>query len=422
MKKPLRGLINSFFNLMGLIIFPLWLTMFLISILPIRISQAKKRKQNVKPRIVWGPTCSLNNLYWSAAVNKHGYYSRTLAYSFDRYSSPSIFDYYMPRFFPHPLRILMPYMVFLWVAWKFEIFHFYFNVEGYLCPTWFKYFEYPLLKLLGKKLVVASYGSDVQRSSVIRGKYKYSIEKFMPKEKAERSILRNILFTSRWADFIFTGGDCFVFVPAYDFCADLLAIDLNRLIPNYPTPNNPNAIKICHATGHRHLKGTEYIISVCEELKQEGYDIELVLVEGLKNNVALEIYKQADIVVDQLLIGAYGMFAIEAMALGKPVLAHLNEDVIQMNVGMKECPIVNTSPDNLKENLRMLIENPELRAELGHRSRVYVEKYHSYEYIGGIFDKIYRKIWFGEELPWKNFCKEQALLKSDNSSGAVGVE
>ena len=45
-----------------------------------------------------------------------------------------------------------------------------------------------------------------------------------------------------------------------------------------------------------------------------------------------------------------------------------------------------------------LIENPELRLELGEKGRAYVEKYHSYQYIGGIFDKIYRKLWFGEDI------------------------
>ena len=36
-------------------------------------------------------------------------------------------------------------------------------------------------------------------------------------------------------------------------------------------------------------------------------------------------YRDADIVVDQLLAGWYGGFAVEAMALGKPVIAYLRE-------------------------------------------------------------------------------------------------
>ena len=41
---------------------------------------------------------------------------------------------------------------------------------------------------------------------------------------------------------------------------------------------------------------------------------------------ARELYARADIVVDQLNAGWYGLFAIESMAYGKPVVTHLDEE------------------------------------------------------------------------------------------------
>jgi glycosyltransferase involved in cell wall biosynthesis len=58
---------------------------------------------------------------------------------------------------------------------------------------------------------------------------------------------------------------------------------------------------------------------------------------------------------------------------------------------------VNTPPEKIKENLKALIENPELRRELGMAGRRYVERHHSLEAVGGILNKIYHNVWFGEE-------------------------
>jgi len=57
-----------------------------------------------------------------------------------------------------------------------------------------------------------------------------------------------------------------------------------------------------------------------------GAPIELDLIEGVPNREARLRYAAADVIVDQLKIGWYGMFAIESMALAKPVVVHLDEE------------------------------------------------------------------------------------------------
>jgi hypothetical protein len=46
--------------------------------------------------------------------------------------------------------------------------------------------------------------------------------------------------------------------------------------------------------------------------------VDLDIVEGLPHEEARKRYARADIVVDQLNAGWHGVFALEAMALGKP--------------------------------------------------------------------------------------------------------
>ena len=56
--------------------------------------------------------------------------------------------------------------------------------------------------------------------------------------------------------------------------------------------------------------------------------VDLEIVEGLHHDEARRRYEDADIVVDQLNAGWYGLFAIEAMALGKPVVTFLHEEAV----------------------------------------------------------------------------------------------
>lgn len=55
---------------------------------------------------------------------------------------------------------------------------------------------------------------------------------------------------------------------------------------------------------------------------------------------------------------------------------------------LDECPILSTSPETIKTNLKLLIENKRLRVDLGELGIQYVKKHHSLEYIGSLFDKI----------------------------------
>jgi hypothetical protein len=105
----------------------------------------------------------------------------------------------------------------------------------------------------------------------------------------------------------------------------------------------------------------------------------------------------ADIVVDQLIVGWYAMFAIEAMAMEKPVLCYLRQDLMELFVtsglvAADEIPILNCSPLTIKETLRSLVLNRDELPDIGKRSRAYVMKHHSIQVVGKVFDEINRSI------------------------------
>ena len=153
-----------------------------------------------------------------------------------------------------------------------------------------------------------------------------------------------------------------------------------------PTASGP---VVLHAPSSRRRKGTEHVIAACEQLP-----VELEIVEGLHHDEARRRYERADIVVDQLNAGWYGLFAIEAMALGKPVVTFLHDEAVERTehaLGTK-VPIVSATAETLTDRLRPLVEDAAERRRVGAASRAYVEQVHDVDRIADRLLSIYAEL------------------------------
>jgi glycosyltransferase involved in cell wall biosynthesis len=319
------------------------------------------------------------------------------------------FDHIMPaeleRKFP-PLKLLPPgvrgnldpFLTFFWALRRFDIFVYY-STSTILGPTAGKFLELQLLKLAHKKLVLLAYGADIQ--TTVRMKdllYKHTISMDYPQfVRHPEETLRTLHYCSRYADHIQGGIDWVDYLPWWDsLSACNFAVDVEEWKPAPRPARRGEAVKVFHAPNHREIKGTRFLIQACDELKAEGVPIELEVVEGVPNQRLRELMSECEIIADQFIVGWYAMFAIEAMALGKPVLCYLRPDLLDLYTLYSfagELPLVDTHPLQIKERLRELVENPELRAELGERGRRYVEKHHSLEAAGQNFDEIFQQVY-----------------------------
>jgi glycosyltransferase involved in cell wall biosynthesis len=238
-----------------------------------------------------------------------------------------------------------------------DLFHFYFGLT--LVP---KSLQFPVLRAARKRSVMHFLGSD------IRGK--------RPAELA---------WAARAQARIVGSYDAIRWVPEAEVVPP--GIDLGDYAPAPPT-DNPRPVVI-HAPSSRRRKGTEHVIAACEQLP-----VELEIVEGLHHDEARRRYARADIVVDQLNAGWYGLFAIEAMALGKPVVTFLHEEAVartEAAFGTK-VPIVGATADTLVERLRPLVEDAEERGRVGAASRAYVEQVHDADRMADRLLDIYARI------------------------------
>lgn len=167
-----------------------------------------------------------------------------------------------------------------------------------------------------------------------------------------------------------------------------IAIDLKPFEPSYPLIQKEKPL-ILHAPTNPEFKGTSYIEETIEKLK-ETYTLDYRRIEKMSHEEVINLYKDADLIIDQVLCGSYGLLSVESMALGKPVLTYIRPDLV--STFPAELPIVNSHPDNLYDQVKRLLDYPELRRELGIKGRQYVEKYHSHDVVVSQLLEIYSNL------------------------------
>jgi len=283
------------------------------------------------------------------------------------------------------MKIFSIIMNFIKCAIKYDVFHFHFGNS--LLPY---NIDLPILKLFRKKIIMHYWGSDVRQLDIAVN-YTHlnmdELKKIYP-NAADDKKRKKISKINKYVNASIV-GDYYLLPYSPNSIVIKQAVDLTKIKFVGCRAQNNNTIKIVHAPSNREIKGTKYIFPVIQRLRDEGYNIDLILIENKTNEEVLEVCKEADIIIDQLLLESHGVFAIECMALGKPVLCRIDEKIMKY---YPDLPILNTNPDNLYENLKLLIENPELRRELGEKGRKYVENVHDSKKIAKQLLELYKSL------------------------------
>ena len=155
-----------------------------------------------------------------------------------------------------------------------------------------------------------------------------------------------------------------------------------------------NTIKIVHSPTNRVAKGSAYILSALENLQQKYKNIEIIVIENLPYEQALQKYREAHIVIDQVLIGWYGAFGVEVMKMGKPLGVFIrDEDLHFIPKDMKKDlldAVINITPYSIEKELAKYIENTELLYKKSQAAIDYVNKWHNPNYVAQIAKNAYK--------------------------------
>lgn len=232
-----------------------------------------------------------------------------------------------------------------------------------------------------KPVFATFHGSDVRQPSVARAGNPWFVPAPGEDDEVARRRLRAWARVTRDAVLLDPGLVAHVepFFPRVHL--HRLIVDAARFTPAYPDPSARPVL--VHSPSNLVTKGTDDVRAAVERLRGR-VDFEYDEVTGVPQAEALRRYARADLVVDQLRVGSHGVFAVEAMALGKPTIAfvaHRDED----------SPLIQADPESIAEVLEHWLTDGAARRERGIESRAYVEREHDLGPAGRRLRELYER-------------------------------
>lgn len=232
------------------------------------------------------------------------------------------------------------------------------------------------LKARGVAIGMLAHGSDVRHPDRHSELFPHSPFKDMePDFVAARQAYAN-----RWARTFADYDHTFVTTP------DLLDdVPSARWIPSvvdtqrWAAPRTPHEgpLRVLHTPSSARYKGTELIDPILARLEVEGL-VEYVRPEQVAQQDMPAVVAGADLVLEQFTLGIYSVAAIEAMATGRAVLAHVHPRVrahIAAVTG-REVPVIEADASTLEEVLRDLIAHPETLDDAAEAGQAYALDVH----------------------------------------------
>ncbi len=227
------------------------------------------------------------------------------------------------------------------------------------------------LRLAGKRVVAEFHGSEIRMPSIESARNPY----YVPHEAETDAGAERVM--SRWASI--TGGHAIICDPALSVFVERhfehihragQRVDVGRYVPAPPAAQGDGPLIVVHAPSDIGLKGTRFVRRAADEVR----GIDYIEISGASHSDAVEQLARADIVIDQLCLGSFGIVTLEAMSLAKPVICYLLPEYAASLPD--DCPIINANPDTVAEVLAAWVGRRAELHDIGLASRAYVERHH----------------------------------------------
>jgi hypothetical protein len=219
----------------------------------------------------------------------------------------------------------------------------------------------------GAKIIFLFAGSEVRTYSHFSSAYDVSqwvFPDYWVKEDIDRK-LSYVKGAEKYADLIYSVPDQ-AGLQTRPYYHLQIPIDLSK----FTFRNNKRTVpSVLHLPSDPWKKGTDIIEKAVRELISEGVQIDFHSLRGVKHDKVPALLQDMDILIDEIVFHGPGVLSLEAMASGCAVATRY----LESSPPSFRPPVWNINAVNIKDKLRQLFTNYDLRQQLINDGRRYVE-------------------------------------------------
>lgn len=219
--------------------------------------------------------------------------------------------------------------------------------------------ELPVLRRAGISVALIAHGSDLRLPSAHAERFPHS-----PFRDLTDPVTARLQGNARTARELFASFDGPTFVSTPDLLDDApgavwcpTVVDPDAWASSEPVLERDRP-RVLHIPSKGPLKGSPHIDAVLGDLQSRGL-LDYVRLEGVPHTRVREEVRAADVVVDQAVMGLYGVSALEGLAAGRLVLGFVGDRVrerVRDTTGL-EVPIREITPETLEDVLAETLDD-----------------------------------------------------------------
>lgn len=292
-------------------------------------------------------------------------------------------------------------LFFIRALFRYQVFHF-FSGETIL-PWKLRGFELACYKLLGKKVIMHFVGSDIRNEAYLKEKNDhlaaYLRGEYQLKTPVSSPIQQKLIAQARKnaTVLLVSTPDLLQILPEAKYVPVFLDFGHFIYADSRKTSVTRKVVSILHSPSATKTKGSGHLDRVFTNLKHTfGGSVELITpVSELKTIKTypttrydlLNRMAESDIVIDQLVIGWYGLKAVEAWMLDCEVICFIEDELVQFLP--ENAPLTNATVLNVESRLQELIREILSGKQRESSKKAYVEQHHNIAFYKDYF----RTLW-----------------------------
>jgi hypothetical protein len=236
--------------------------------------------------------------------------------------------------------------------------------------------DFDRMERQGVRMALIAHGTDIRDPDAHVARYDFSYYATAPQDwvdRARRGSRRNrSVAAALGAPLFVSTPDLLLDAPAATWLP--LSIDAARWSATQPALAH-GLPTVLHRPSRSNppIKGTDVIDPVLRDLAARGR-IRYLAPETVPHDAMPGLVAQADIVVDQILTGSYGVAAVEGLAAGRLVVGFVGAATRALMP--EDPPIVDAPPDRFAAVVNEILDNPEAFAARAAAGPAYVQRWH----------------------------------------------